>query len=111
MDDTVSDDPKLLPSLPADRKKLKQLYKRIRATGGDPATEEWICDIRAGTNFIKCMKQVCPCITRTRGASSYWYSKGGRYLSLFELCRLQGLRDVDTLDMDGISRTIEKTKL
>lgn len=111
LDKNVADDPTALPSLPAEQKKCKKLYAQIKAKGGDPATEEWICDTKAGIKFIKCMKAICPCITRSRGATSYWYSKGGRYLSLSELCRLQGLRDVQDIAMTGISRTISANNL
>ena len=80
------------------------MYDKIRQSGGDPRTENWIVDTGASLKFASCRQDMCPCITRGRGASSFWLSSRGRKLSLRELMRLQGIRDPEALKVAGISR-------
>ena len=83
------------------RGNLKWAKKHLKADGTlidvEAGKQEVILDVEAGEQYRNCMRNVCPCITRSRGNSGGYYIMSlGRRTSVTEMGRLQGFSD-DTL--------------
>lgn len=72
------------------RRNVAKALKDIRDGGGDPLNDAWIVDCDSSTYRMKVTKDVCPCITRSRGGG-HWITNRMRRMTKPEMMRLQGM--------------------
>lgn len=66
-------------------------YEKIKENNGDPESQCWVVDCGASIKFLSYRQDETPCLLRSRcGATSYWCSSLGRYLTTEDRMELQG---------------------
>ena len=70
--------------------RLEKALQTIKSGGGDPLNEYWFIDVDASDAFMQSTKDVCPCITKSRGANGFFVTKLNAMMRLEEVMRCQG---------------------
>jgi DNA (cytosine-5)-methyltransferase 1 len=85
------------------RRNIDAAVARAKAAGLDPQSVDIIVDIGCSAARANMMHDLCPAITKTRGAAlDFWLMSAGRRLTIHELLRLQGFSRQD-LNLEGVS--------
>ena len=72
------------------KQNVQRATEQIKENGGDPKTETFIIDCDASTQKMKWIKELSPCITRSRN-HGHWITNLDRRFSKTEMFRLQGM--------------------
>ena len=73
----------------AARKRLKAALKHITDKGG-VAKDFWFVDVDASDDYLSWVQDVCPCVTKSRGANGFYITKFKGMMALEEVMRFQG---------------------
>ena len=79
------------------RKNVLKAKKTLKSQGleVDKLCNEVVVDAAAGKSFFSYMENRSPCVTKARGGQrGFYFLKAGRYMNLYEIAGLLGLRDI-----------------
>ena len=99
--ETVSSRP---PNSATNRRNLQTAIRQAKRKGYDPEVQNIFVDLDASARFAGWRHDMCPCITRCRGASAGFYTTSRkRRLSTAEMLKLQGIRPENMRKYRGMS--------